>query len=217
LAATGDQNPIAWSSDGRFIAFWAPVTTDKCGLFLVPALGGPRRKVTEVPVHNLDTGKMVAWHASGKWLAVSYRNAAAESCALFAIPLDGSEKHRLTSPPSEFEGDHSPAFSPDGRALAFTRNLDDGTGYLEIAELTDDFQTLGEPRRLLSGPRYVLDPAWMPDSRSIVFAGGIQHGPSLFRLNIEPTGWRPLGHLERLGFAGEGATQPTIKILTDFS
>jgi len=55
-----DLSP-AWSPDGRFIAFLRMLSNERSAVFLIPAIGGPERKVAEV--------NSQAWFPDSKWLA----------------------------------------------------------------------------------------------------------------------------------------------------
>lgn len=51
------------------------------------------------------------------------RKAAAEAYGIFLLTVETGERHRLTAPPKGAVGDDRPAFSPDGKTLAFARSL----------------------------------------------------------------------------------------------
>ena len=59
---------------------------------------------------------------------ISDTDSPTEPYALFLLSLDAGEKRKLTDPPAHWTGDSSPAFSPDGRTLVFTRHIDAGLG-----------------------------------------------------------------------------------------
>ncbi len=98
-------------------------------------------------------GRHIAFHAVGKvWLSTE----------------DGVPR-RLTPPAFEpFE--YAPAFSPDGRWLAFTTWHDEG-GHLWKSAL-DGAEAPGEPIRLTTEPGEYLNPAWSPDGESLVVLRG---------------------------------------------
>ena len=62
----------------------------------------------------------LSWSPDGKFLAVSDRTSPEEPFAIFLVSVESGEKRRLTSPTQSL-ADHSLAFSPDGRTLAFIR------------------------------------------------------------------------------------------------
>jgi tricorn protease-like protein len=64
------------------------------------------------------------------------------------LAVDTGEKRRLTSPPAQLSGDSTPAFSPDGRTLAFSRNVDVGAGDLYLLTFSDGLKPVGEAKRI---------------------------------------------------------------------
>src|SRR5205814_6460593 len=112
-----DYSP-AWSPDGRFIAFLRALPTEKADLLLVPALGGPERRVAEISTWDFLPCLSLAWSSDPNFLVVSSKEAPGEPGSLFLISVDSGEKRRLTFPAAPFLGDDCPAFSPDGRTLA---------------------------------------------------------------------------------------------------
>ena len=90
---------------------------------------------------------------------------------MFLLAIDTGEKRRLTSPPSQVRGDSCPAFSPDGRTLAFSRTVDISAD-LYLLAISDDLKALGEAKRIELGNLSGYAPAWTEDGREIVFWNG---------------------------------------------
>jgi Tol biopolymer transport system component len=105
-----------WSPDGRQIAFVRKLSPTRNAVFLIPAIGGPERKLTE----DRRVFSM-AWHPGGEWLVLAERNSESEPLALYLFSVATGERRQLTRPPQKWFGDVAPAVSPDGHSLVFTR------------------------------------------------------------------------------------------------
>lgn len=80
---------------------------------------------------------------------------------LWSVPQDPEKTARRVT--RGFQ-DTAPAFSPDGRVLAFLRSAPGGKPQLHVVEAAG-----GEPQVLTDRPLGVSSFAWSPDSRRIVF------------------------------------------------
>ena len=157
-----DSHP-AWSPDDTQIAFLRRSETSG-GIFLVPPIGGSERKLAESPHFGVGRSSGLSWSPDGKFLAVSDRTSPEEPFALFLVSVESGEKERLTSPPAQSLGDYKPAFSPDGRTLAFVRQSAVVIGEIYLVQVAG-----GEPRRLTFNDQAIRGLAWTPDGREIVF------------------------------------------------
>ncbi|HMJ00070.1 MAG TPA: PASTA domain-containing protein [Gaiellaceae bacterium] len=97
---------------------------------------------------------------------------------LYLMNADGSSQRRLTVNP---ESDLQPAFSPDGKRIAWVR--------------ADDIYTMrvdgSEVRQLTSGTARDWFPAWSPDGSQIVFESnraGPQSNTEIYKLNADGSG-----------------------------
>jgi Tol biopolymer transport system component len=166
---SGNLDP-AWSPDGLQIAFRREYP-DHVGVFIMGALGGAERLVGSVS-EPVRTERGLAWRPDGKALIVSDR-ARAGTSALWSLPLDGSARQRLTSPPDDCV-DIAPAFSRDGKTLAFIRSTGAG-GELFV------LQTPGQERRISTGGN--MDSlAWSAGGESIFFTTRDVHDRAIFRI-----------------------------------
>jgi Tol biopolymer transport system component/DNA-binding winged helix-turn-helix (wHTH) protein len=194
-----DVNPV-WSPDGRTIAFYRS-SPDGDGIFLVPALGGAERKLTGVWANRFGFGShtWIHWSPDGKWLVVSDKTSAEEPFSLFLLSPETGEKRRVTSPPASVVGDCSPAFSPDGKRLAFVRVISALVGEIYLVSVNG-----GEPKRLTFDGAGVSNLAWTPNGREIVFASRLGGKNRLYRIPVEG------GGVEWLAATGSEAQYPAF-------
>jgi Tol biopolymer transport system component len=98
---------------------------------------------------------------------------------IYVIALDGSAPRRLTATDVRENG---PAFSPDGRTIAYTR-----VGELWLMDAD------GGNQRPLTG-QYSDRPTWSPDGRTIVFSGSRPGGArtGLYSIGVDGSGLRRL-------------------------
>src|SRR5262249_21808196 len=106
-----------WSPDGRWIAFIRPG-----GLYLIPSLGGAERKITQLDSTPGILRQMPNWTPDSEWLAVSDRSSPVEPFGIWLVARETGERRKLTAPPAVTDLDRSPAISPDGETVVFTRN-----------------------------------------------------------------------------------------------
>jgi Tol biopolymer transport system component/predicted Ser/Thr protein kinase len=204
--AAVDHSP-AWSPDGRFVAFLRVQPSGKDALLLIPAIGGQERKIAEISGEGRPT-----WSPDGNWLAISEKDSDSDRFALYLISVDSGEKRRLTSPPKQFFGDSDPAFSEDGRSLAFRRSIDAHSPELNdlyVLAFSDGWKPAGEPIQVTFGNKGVQNPAWIADGREIVYASGSIVSKGLWRVSSFAHG-AARGEPQRLPSVGDDASQPAI-------
>jgi Tol biopolymer transport system component len=100
--------------------------------------------------------------------------------------------------------DSSPAISPDGRLLAFVRQLRDTQNQLFVLPLSESFQPAGSLRRLPTREhQWLKDPVWTADGRDVIYfayntaltAGGLWR--------VAPSGLSPAKPLSIAGAVGD--------------
>ncbi len=175
-----DQTP-AWSPDGGTIAFARILPPDwkRIAYIVKPQRGGSEseRTIAEFDAPGYPNSeffkpvKWCAWTADSKSLVVVGKSAPGASLALFLVSLETREKRRLTDPPPE-SWDFSPAVSPNGRTLAFSRWNLSNRADLYLLSLSEDMRPQGEPERLEFDIRLNLSPTWTSDGREILFTSG---------------------------------------------
>ncbi len=186
-----DASP-AWSPDGRWIAFLRgfPEAGEKMGLYLIPPLGGTERKLAETRVPStIMLGTCLAWSPDSTWLAVcDWAEDSPGRLSVFLLSVDSGERRRLTRPPEDSGlGDVQPAFSPDGRMLAFSRYNSGGTAAdLYLLDLDEDLNPRGEPRRRTFMEQLSFGGV-TSDGGDIVFSAGSMTNQSLWRVPVSGT------------------------------
>lgn len=174
-----DHSP-AWAPDGRNIAFLRSLQLPSMGgvmdVYLVSALGGAERKLAE----GIRVGEpqSLSWSPDGKFLALSDKSSADGPDSIVLLEVATGGKRRLTDPSTQISGDSTPAFSPDGRSLAFVRWVTSGVSDLYLAPAAG-----GEPKRTTFDGVTIRGLAWTPDGEEIVFASERRGVSSLWRIS----------------------------------
>ncbi|MEP6537419.1 MAG: winged helix-turn-helix domain-containing protein [Bryobacteraceae bacterium] len=168
-----DLSPT-WSPDGRTIAFVRKSGDDRGQLLLIPASGGPEHNLHEIRNSELRTrmGRLLSltWTPDGRWVAASHRNPGDSTEHIYLFSLTG-EMRQFTVAPGRF-GDHTPAFSPDGRTLAFSRLGAFSASEIYFMQLNSQLQPTAEPTRLTSAKRWSIKPVWLPTGGRILYLTG---------------------------------------------
>lgn len=143
----------AWSADSRRLAFVA-AGTDQAGGTVEPEETDPKRRVIRLRGHR------------HKLEGVGYLDGPLPH--LWVVAADGASPARQLTD-GRFE-DGEPAWSPDGRSLAFTsdrsadRDRRFGGPALHVVDVAS-----GRVRRLTRDDRFVSRPAWSPDGATIAY------------------------------------------------
>jgi Tol biopolymer transport system component/DNA-binding winged helix-turn-helix (wHTH) protein len=201
-----DGSP-AWSPDGTRIAFLRDKPGGGSEVRLIASTGGADHMIGEVQ-GLADQG--LSWHPDGRSLAVVDRSSPGERNGILALNIVTGSKTKLTSPSThDMQHDMQPAFSPDGRTLAFTRQLrsPEFGAFVHVVPVAG-----GEPKVLVPtsvGPRRGRL-AWVAGGREILFPARLlaqDGGPprpssfgrasSLWSVPVEAGQARPLGGTER--------------------
>ena len=195
--AADDLSPV-WSPEGKRLAFLrvAPQLTE---IYIAPAAGGVHGAVTSVfPTRIEAVGKHLDWSPDGKYLAAADKKSADEPFSIFRIEAETGHKIQVTTPPLGMSGDMGPAFSPDGKSIAFIRAISSGVDDIFIASVDGT----GEVRRITSDRRYIISLAWAPDGKSIVFSTNRLGAHTLWRVNSQG------GPVERIPGIAENVSDP---------
>ncbi len=198
--AADDLYP-AWSPDGHQIAF-VRQSGSEISIFVVPALGGPERKLysgTSAFFSFYEYGNALSWSPDGRYLAFSGQRSLREPNSIFLLSLESFETRQITSPAAGVLGDSTPAFSPDGKVLAFVRAASSRDVEIYVMPAAG-----GEAKRLTSDNGSGRSLAWTADSHEIVFSSWLYGSLRLWR--VSASGGTP----EQLATAGEAASTVAI-------
>ena len=131
LTTDGQQNlEPAWSPDGQHIAYFSK---NRGGIWVVPAMGGNPKQLVEFgarPAWSRD-GSMIAFQ-SGASSDVGTTRAMAPS-TIWYVPSDGGTPRQITQQGTPPGGHSSPAWSPDGKHIAFQTSEYNSTSVWQIS------------------------------------------------------------------------------------
>lgn len=160
-----DSHP-KWSPDGRRIIFDRPVDGDNEEIWEMSADGGALKRLTNDPSRDTyasisPDGRRVVWRRR-------FRDPSAEggfgNSEVFVMNRDGSNPVNLTSH-SAYDG--WPAWSPDGRRIAFASDREaSGVWHIYVMDADGSHVRRVTPADPEDG--YFTKPAWSPDGTSIL-------------------------------------------------
>lgn len=177
VTSDGGQNvQPAWSPDGRLLAYHSAVHG---GVWIVPARGGiPRQLVPRGsnPEWSPDGRRLV--YQSGEHPDITPTGASAQvGSTLWVIDADGGTPERLTSQGQPAGGHCAPAWSRDGRFVAFSvfdGGTDDGVWVVRVD--TRDVRPVERDVR-------AYETAFAENDTALYVAAG---EPVIFRLSFDP-------------------------------
>jgi Tol biopolymer transport system component len=188
LTTDGASFSPAWSPDGTSIAF-ARETPGNADIYVMKADGARVRRLTHGPL----LGYSPAWSPDGTRIAyVAYGKGPPSSATrLYVMNADGSRTRTIGS-----DNVALPSWSPDGTEIAFV-NEETGSVYL-INSSGSGLHQVVDLASLPNGRHFPQNftsrPAWSPDGRRIVFAGGRIGSSHLYVVNLAGSGLAPLTH-----------------------
>jgi len=161
---------VAWSPDGRNIAVHR-LATEEPGIFLVPALGGPERKLASTNNSVLfSQWATISWSPDGKQLAFAdHFPVVGYSTQLFLLSLDTLERKQIAT---GCEYALEPGFSPFGDSLVYVCAGNAADFTLSLLELRG-----GKNQRLFGGPQGIQGPTWTREGARIIFSTGSSWTP----------------------------------------
>jgi Tol biopolymer transport system component/DNA-binding winged helix-turn-helix (wHTH) protein len=149
-----------WSPDGTQIAFHR-LADDDNGIYIVPALGGPERKL--VATHTpYDLAAPLSWSPDGKWIAYSDLENGGPGNLAFLLNVETLESHEFPHDPScRHEG--ALTFSHSGQELAMLCRHNRTSNEFLVSDLQ------GKSRRSLTTlHEFLAGLLWTADDKSLI-------------------------------------------------
>ncbi len=194
---TGQRTAIPLSPYHPWRMVWSP---DSSRLLVIAQAGGPTTGLFRVNVGDTamtdlkikGTVGLPSWSPDGS--AIAFTVSRENQTSLVLTNPEGGDEKTLTTMSSIWWG--PPGFSPDGKMLAFSNKIKNGSLYeLHIFTISTDGSNL---RMILNLPapqgNIATTPMWSPDGSALLF---VTQDPSdlydkVYRVNPDGTGFRQL-------------------------
>jgi Tol biopolymer transport system component/DNA-binding winged helix-turn-helix (wHTH) protein len=178
----------AWSPDGTQIAFHRLAGADS-GLYVVPALGGPERKLksTSIP---FSISVPISWSPDGKWIAYVESLPPADDQRIFLLSLETLQSKQIPHMPKCLH-EGLPAFSHSGRDLAYS--CMHGSREHAIYSVATSG---GSPKLIVEYPDFPQGIAWTADDQRILLSQEAPGADVLFEVVVDSSSLHrlPLEH-----------------------
>jgi Tol biopolymer transport system component/DNA-binding winged helix-turn-helix (wHTH) protein len=158
----------AWSPDGTQIAFHRIAGADT-GIYIVPALGGPERKLRPTRMLGINftliNFSLISWSPDGKWIAFADAVPEDEHERIYLLSTETLEARQVPiSPMCVNEG--LPAFSHNGEYLAYLCFLrTNGEAVLYSLPIPG-----GQPKTISSLPSFLNGLTWSADDEKVIYS-----------------------------------------------
>lgn len=194
---SGDNTDPDWSPNGEKIIY---ISQGNAGgragrdIFIINANGGEEINLTKsFPEIGFDEPK---WSPDGTKIAyVGCHSYAYESCEIFIMNSDGSEKKQITN--NEFD-DRYFEWSPDGKQIAFW-SFRNKQGDIYVINIDGNAEL-----KLTNNPKYPnhisynIDPTWSPNGKTILYMSTNFNTPhyEIYAINSDGSNEIRLTHTE---------------------
>jgi len=150
----------AWSPDGTQIAFYRQAGADS-GIYLVPALGGPERKLRST--QDLMESS-ISWSPDGKWIAFADATPDGDHTRIYLLSMETLSASQIPiNPMCLAEG--NPEFSHKGEYLAYWCYRNDNAAAIYSLSLPD-----GKPKMIAPFGAFPSGLAWSADDAKLIYS-----------------------------------------------
>jgi len=149
----------SWSPDGQRIAFHR-ISGSDTGIYMVPALGGPERKL--LTTHTSGQASGISWSRNSKWIAYADSVPVGSPHRLYLLSVETLQHLPIRHAPDCKEETY-PAFSRLGALLAYVCSLESG-GFALYSIVPPD----GVPQRIGIYEGWPWGIAWRRENRLVL-------------------------------------------------
>jgi Tol biopolymer transport system component/DNA-binding winged helix-turn-helix (wHTH) protein len=169
-----------WHPEGNAIAYQQLKRKISCEIRLIK-FDSKFENITDERLTSCGANSMgarMSWAPDGRFLVYPDWQEKSNNIALMLYPVDGGKIEQLTMPPETSLGDFAAAFSPNGKQLAFIRDVAGAAGQIWLMNFSDrSSQMLVQPQGIYPG-----QVTWFPDQPAILYPSG---NNELSKFNIE--------------------------------
>ncbi|MEA2573247.1 MAG: TolB protein [Chloroflexia bacterium] len=188
----------AWSPDGSTIAWTHDRGIEYPGLFLIDPDGENPRRISFLD-HSTQAIERVSWSPNGTQIAASnYVGTPGETGQIWVLTLETGKWLDYTSAK---DGAYDPAWSPDGKWIAFVQR--EGTAHNIYVMRADPADWEGDGTKpilyKLTTDGASRSPAWSPDGTKLAYIGLEDATFDIYAADFSVTGTIPsLDNIQRL-------------------
>jgi len=159
---------VAWSADDKKMAFMKKFD----GVSQIVVLNLATQELKQL-THSSTQKDDAMWSPDGKTIVYWLNKGGVKQLFELEVANPVEPGHQITGP--DVGPANDPVYSPDGRQILFTRELD-GNATSDIWLVNTDGS---KPHRVTSNPAREMDPTWSPDGKWFAFVRGDYGQPTI--------------------------------------